>query len=67
MPRTELKSDTEIDDWIRNTVITINHPLGTCAMGRGSDAVLNPDLMVRGVEALRVSMPHRCRICRRRI
>jgi 4-pyridoxate dehydrogenase len=54
VPRTELKSDTEIDDWIRNTVITINHPLGTCAMGRGSDAVLNPDLMVRGVEALRV-------------
>ncbi len=54
MPRTELKTDTEIDDWIRNTVITVNHPLGTCAMGRGSDAVLNPDLRVRGVEALRV-------------
>jgi choline dehydrogenase-like flavoprotein len=34
--------------------ITVNHPLGTCAMGRGSDAVLNPDLRVRGVEALRV-------------
>ena len=53
-PGTELKTDTEIDDWIRNTVITVNHPLGTCAMGRGSDAVLNPDLRVRGVEALRV-------------
>ena len=62
MPRTELKSDTEIDDWIRNTVITVNHPLGTCATGRGSDAVLNPDLRVRGVEALRVvdaaALPH---------
>jgi 4-pyridoxate dehydrogenase len=53
-PGAELKADTEIDDWIRNTVITVNHPLGTCAMGRGSDAVLDPELKVRGVEALRV-------------
>jgi 4-pyridoxate dehydrogenase len=53
-PGTEIKTDTEIDDWIRNTVITVNHPLGTCAMGRGADAVLDPDLRVRGVEALRV-------------
>jgi 4-pyridoxate dehydrogenase len=53
-PGTELKADTEIDDWIRSTVITVNHPLGTCAMGRGSDAVLDPDLRVNGVEALRV-------------
>jgi hypothetical protein len=44
----------DIDDWIRNTVITVNHPLGICAMGRGSDAVVDPDLRVRGVEALRV-------------
>ncbi len=53
-PGTELKTDAEIDDWIRNTVITVNHPLGTCAMGCGPDAVLDPDLKVRGVDALRV-------------
>ena len=53
-PGTELKADTEIDDWIRNTVIIVYHPLGTCAMGRGPDAVLDPDLRVRVVEALRV-------------
>jgi 4-pyridoxate dehydrogenase len=53
-PEAELKTDTEIDDWIRNTVITVNHPLGTCAMGRAPDAVLDPDLKVRGVDALRV-------------
>jgi 4-pyridoxate dehydrogenase len=53
-PGPEVKTDAEIDDWIRDTVITVNHPLGTCAMGRGSDAVLDPDLKVRGVEALRV-------------
>jgi len=49
-----LKTDAEIDDWIRNNVITVNHPLGTCAMGDGPDAVLDPDLKVRGTEGLRV-------------
>jgi len=53
-PGPEVKTDAQIDDWIRNTVITVNHPLGTCPMGRGSDAVLDPDLKVRGIEALRV-------------
>jgi 4-pyridoxate dehydrogenase len=53
-PKGALKSDAEIDAWIRNTVITVNHPLGTCAMGNGPDAVLDPDLKVRGIEGLRV-------------
>jgi choline dehydrogenase-like flavoprotein len=53
-PSTAATSDREIDDWIRSTAITVNHPLGTCAMGQGSDAVLNPDLTVRGAEGLRV-------------
>jgi choline dehydrogenase-like flavoprotein len=53
-PGTDLTTDSEIDEWIRNAVITVNHPLGTCAMGRGSDAVLDPNLRVRGAEALRV-------------
>ncbi len=54
-PTSDLKTDTEIDDWIRNNVITVNHPLGTCAMGSGPDAVLDPDLKVRGTEGLRVA------------
>ncbi len=53
-PGSSLKTDAEIDDWIRNNVITVNHPLGTCAMGDGPDAVLDPDLKVRGIEGLRV-------------
>jgi 4-pyridoxate dehydrogenase len=53
-PAGEAKTDAEIDAWIRDTVITVNHPLGTCAMGRGPDSVLAPDLKVRGVEGLRV-------------
>jgi choline dehydrogenase-like flavoprotein len=35
-------------------VITVNHPLGTCALGCGPDTVLDPDLKVRGIDGLRV-------------
>jgi choline dehydrogenase-like flavoprotein len=34
---------------------TIYHPVGTCRMGSDADAVLDPQLRVRGVEALRVA------------
>jgi choline dehydrogenase-like flavoprotein len=53
-PDSELKTDAEIDRWIRNNVVTVNHPLGTCAMGVGSNAVLDHELKVRGTEGLRV-------------
>jgi 4-pyridoxate dehydrogenase len=53
-PGPEVRTDAEIDAWIRATVITVNHPLGTCAMGSGPDAVLEPDLRVHGVDGLRV-------------
>jgi choline dehydrogenase/4-pyridoxate dehydrogenase len=51
-----LRTDTEIDEHIRNTAITLHHPLGTCKMGRETDesAVVDPHLRVRGVEGLRV-------------
>jgi choline dehydrogenase-like flavoprotein len=42
-PGAEVKTDAAVDDRIRNTVITVNHPLGTCALGRGPQAVLEPD------------------------
>jgi choline dehydrogenase-like flavoprotein len=53
-PGPAVAADAEIDAWIRSVVLTVNHPLGTCAMGRGADAVLDPDLRVRGAEGLRV-------------
>jgi choline dehydrogenase-like flavoprotein len=53
-PGPEVDTDAEVDAWIRNTAVTVNHPLGTCAMGRSPDAVLAPDLKVLGVEKLRV-------------
>jgi 4-pyridoxate dehydrogenase len=53
-PGDSVKTDAEIDAWLRSTVITAHHPCGTCAMGIGPDAVTDPELRVRGVERLRV-------------
>jgi choline dehydrogenase-like flavoprotein len=53
-PGRDVRTDAEIDAWMRKTVITAHHPCGTCAMGSGMDAVLDPELRVRGVERLRV-------------
>jgi 4-pyridoxate dehydrogenase len=53
-PGPSIKTDAEIDEWIRNKVNTVNHPASTCAMGIGPDSVLDPQLRVRGVEGLRV-------------
>jgi 4-pyridoxate dehydrogenase len=54
VPRSGGESDAGLEAFIRETAITINHPTGTCAMGRGPDSVLEPDLAVRGTERLRV-------------
>jgi choline dehydrogenase-like flavoprotein len=53
-PGEKVKTDAEIDAWIRNTAITAHHPCGTCAMGIGPDTVTDPQLRVHGVERLRV-------------
>src|SRR5499427_7582733 len=53
-PGEKVKTDAEIDAWIRNTAITAHHPCGTCAMGIGPDTVTDPQLRVHGVEGLRV-------------
>jgi 4-pyridoxate dehydrogenase len=53
-PGDKVKSDAEIDAWLRNTLITAHHPAGTCPMGTTPDAVLDPEMRVRGIEGLRV-------------
>ena len=40
--------------FIRRHAQTLYHPVGTCAMGAGDDAVVDLELRVRGVEGLRV-------------
>ncbi len=53
-PGEKVQSDTEIDAWLRKTLITAHHPAGTCQMGTTPAAVLDPEMRVRGVEGLRV-------------
>jgi choline dehydrogenase-like flavoprotein len=53
-PGPKVKTDAEIDAWIRRVTITAHHPAGTCAIGIGPEAVLDPEMRVRGIEALRV-------------
>jgi len=53
-PGEKVQSDTEIDSWLRKTLITAHHPAGTCQMGTTPAAVLDPEMRVRGVEGLRV-------------
>jgi len=40
---------------IPKRVGTVYHPVGTCKMGVGADAVVDPSLRVRGIEGLRVA------------
>ena len=56
LPGPDCRSDADIDAHIRATAITVHHPLGTCKMARASDpdAVVDPELKVLGVDALRV-------------
>jgi choline dehydrogenase-like flavoprotein len=53
-PGLTVRSDADIDAFIRRTAVTAHHPCATCPMGIGPDAVLEPDLRVRGAEGLRV-------------
>jgi len=54
MPGAHIRSDEQIDLFIRRTAETIYHPVGTARMGSDMDSVVDPKLQVHGIEALRV-------------
>jgi choline dehydrogenase len=47
-------TDEDLVEHIRTWAQTLYHPVATCAMGSGEDAVVDADLRVRGVDGLRV-------------
>jgi len=53
-PGKEVQSDDELIAYCREAGLSLLHPVGTCAMGVGSDAVVDPRLRVHGVDNLRV-------------
>jgi choline dehydrogenase-like flavoprotein len=50
-----LTTDAEIVASIRRRADTIYHPVGTCRMGSDDEAVVDPELRVRGVTGLRIA------------
>ena len=53
-PGPEVGDDGAVLDYIRNTVQTSWHMVGTCKMGVDETAVVDPQLRVRGIAGLRV-------------
>ena len=47
-------TDSNLAEYIKNTLETIYHPIGTCKMGKDEAAVVNEKLQVKGIENLRV-------------
>jgi choline dehydrogenase len=55
VPGPEVRSDREIEEALRKFCGVTQHPVGTCAMGVGKDAVVDAQLRVRGIARLRVA------------
>lgn len=53
-PGPEVTSDAALGDAIRASATHRSHPVGTCAMGTGPDAVVDARLRVYGIDGLRV-------------
>lgn len=54
-PGVSEQDDAAIDAYVRETLSTVFHPTSTCRMGIDDRAVVDGDLKVRGIEALRVA------------
>lgn len=54
-PGAHVQSDADIADFIRSTAYTVHHQVGTCRMGSGADAVVDPQLRLHGLCGLRVA------------
>ena len=54
-PGPGVSSDDEFLEFARSTGQTCWHPVGTCRMGAGADAVVDAELRVHGMAGLRVA------------
>src|SRR5580692_1125267 len=54
MPGAHVRTDEQIDTFVRKTAETIYHPVGTAKMGHDKDAVVDTQCRVHGLEGLRV-------------
>jgi choline dehydrogenase-like flavoprotein len=54
-PGPGVQDDAALLDYIRQAAVTVHHPCGTCRMGADEQAVVDDQLRVHGLEALRVA------------
>jgi len=54
-PGPGVRSESDIDAYLRRTALAFGHAVGTCRMGVDADAVVDPDLRVYGLENVRVA------------
>ena len=55
VPGPRVGSEAELENFVRQTGVTNHHPSSSCAMGTGSNSVVDPRLRVHGVGGLRVA------------
>ena len=54
-PGPAAQSDEDLKTYIRSNAVTVHHPVSTCRMGQGADAVVDAELRVHGMTGLRVA------------
>jgi choline dehydrogenase len=54
-PGVDINSDDELLEFVRRTGVSNQHPTSSCAMGTGSNTVVDPRLRVHGIDGLRVA------------
>ncbi len=55
LPGPGITSDADLLDYVRTTGVSNQHPTSSCAMGTGTNTVVDPRLRVHGVAGLRVA------------
>ena len=54
-PGADVVSNTDLADYIRQSGVSNQHPTSSCAMGPGTNTVVDPRLRVHGIAGLRVA------------
>jgi len=54
LPGDGVQSEADLSAFVRRKAETIYHPVGTCRMGVDREAVVDPELKVRGIHGLRI-------------
>ena len=55
VPGPRIGNESDLESFVRQTGVTNHHPSSSCAMGTGSNSVVDPRLRVHGIGGLRVA------------